>query len=143
MQRIEGVEELLLGALFLRQELNVVHQQHVHIAELIAEADHLVIAQRVDHLVSKFLAGEIANGGLRLAALYLMSNGLHQVGLAHSNAAVEEQRVVGLGGTLCYRLGGSVRELIAGADHESLEGVAGIQQRSAIPIKARLGLPRC
>src|SRR5438105_15754378 len=101
------------------------------------------MAQRVDHLVSKFLAGEIANGGLGLAALYLMSNGLHQVGLAHSNAAVEEQRVVGLGGTLRHRLCRSVRELIAGADHESLEGVAGIQQRSAIPIKARLGLARC
>jgi hypothetical protein len=37
---------------------------------------------------------------MRLAALHLVADGMHQVGLAHADAAVEEERVVGLGGAL-------------------------------------------
>ena len=65
VQRVEGVEELFLGAFLLRQELDVVDQQHVHVAELVAEAGHLVVAQRVDHLVGELLAGDVADGRLR------------------------------------------------------------------------------
>jgi hypothetical protein len=48
VQRVEGVEELLLHALLAGQELYVVDEQHVDRAELVAEAGHLVVAQRVD-----------------------------------------------------------------------------------------------
>src|SRR5208282_3226944 len=91
----EGVEELFLGALFLRQELDVVNQEHIHGPEFIAEADHFVVAERVDHLVGKLLARDVTDGGLRRPALDLVADGLHQVSLAHAGAAVEEERVVG------------------------------------------------
>src|SRR5207244_2397064 len=91
MQRVEGVEKLFLSALLLGQELDVIHQQHVHIAELIAETDHLVVAQRIDHLVGELLAAQIADVGLRRAPLHFVATGLHQVGFAHSHAAIEEQ----------------------------------------------------
>ena len=70
--------------------------------------------------------------------LDLVSDGLHQVGLAHADAAVQEQRVVGLRRTLGDRLAGRVRELVAAADHERVKGVARIQLRGAIPVEARL-----
>ena len=140
VQRVEGVEELFLGAFLLGQELDVVHQQHVHVAELVAEADHLVVAQRVDHLVGELLAGDVADGRLGLPALDLVADGLHQVGLAHADAAVEEERVVGLGRTLRHRLAGGVGELVAAADHEGVKGVARIQLRGAVPVKTSLRL---
>ena len=61
MQRIECVEELFLRALFLRDELDVVDQQHVHGAEAIAEARHAIVAQRGDHLVGELLCRDIAD----------------------------------------------------------------------------------
>ena len=38
VQRVEGVEELFLGPLLLREKLDVVDQQQIHRAELVAEA---------------------------------------------------------------------------------------------------------
>src|SRR5260370_636393 len=112
-----------LRTFFLRQELDVINQQHIHIAELVAEAGHLVVAQRVDHLVGKLLARQVADRSLGLMPFYFMSNGLHQVGLSHTYAAVQEQRVVGLGGTLCDRLRRGMGELVARAFDESVEGI--------------------
>ena len=107
-------------------------------AELVAEAGHLVVAQRVDHLVGELLAGDVADGRLRHAPLDLVPDGLHQVGLAHADAAIQEERVIGLRGTLSHGLARRVSKLIAAADHERVKGVARIQLRRAIPIEARL-----
>ena len=95
MQRIERMKKFFLGSFLLRQKLNVVYQQHVHVAELVSEAGHLVVTQRVDHLVGELLAGEIADGRLRQQALDFVTDGLHQVGLAHADATIQEQWVVG------------------------------------------------
>src|SRR5207248_9001388 len=138
MQGVEGVEELLLGALLLGEELNIIDQKDVDGEELVAEAGHLVIAQRVDHLVGELLAGDVADGRLRLALLDLMPDGLHEVGLAHADAAIEEERVIGLRWPLRDGLARCVRKLISAADDESVEGVARIQLRSAIPVESRL-----
>jgi hypothetical protein len=142
VQSVEGVEELFLGAFFAGEELDVVDEQDVDAAELVAEAGHLVVAQRVDHVVGELLAGDVADGGLRLATLDFVSDGLHEVRLAHADAAIEEERVVGFGRTLGDGLAGGVGELVAGADDESVEGVARIQLRGAIPIEAGLGWSR-
>ena len=85
-----------------------------------------------------FSLGDVGDGGLRQAALDLVSDGLHEVSLPHADAAVEEQRVVCLGGTLGDGLAGGVGELVAAADDEGVEGVAGIQLRGAVPVEARL-----
>src|SRR6185312_651034 len=139
VQRVEGVEELFLGAFLLGQELDIVHQQYIHAPELVAEADHLVVTQRVDHLVGELLTGDVADGRLGLAPLDLVSDGLHEMGLAHAHAAVEEERVVGLRWTFRYRLAGGVRKLVAAADYECVKGITRIQLRCAVPIEARLG----
>jgi hypothetical protein len=100
VQGVEGVEELFLGALLAGEELDVVDEQDVDGAVLVAEAGHLVVADGVDHLVGELFAGDVADGGVGLAALDEVADGLHEVGLAHADAAVEEERVVGLGGAL-------------------------------------------
>ena len=72
------------------------------------------------------------------AALDLVSDGLHEMGFAHADAAVKEERVVSLGGTFGDSLAGGVGKLVAAADDEGVEGIAWIQLRGAIPVEARL-----
>ena len=138
VQRVEGVEELLLGALLAGEKLNVVDEQHVDVAELVAEAGHLVVADRVDHLVGELLTADVADGGMGLATLHVVADGVHEMGLAHPDAAVEEERVVGLGGALGDGLRGGHGELVAAADDEGVELVAGVQLRGGAPVEAGL-----
>ena len=138
VQRVEGVEELLLGALLAGQELDVVDEQHVHVAELVAEAGHLVVAHGVDHLVGELLARDVADGGLRLAALHVVADGMHQVGFAHADAAIDEERVVGFGWALRDGLRRRHGELVAAADDEGVELVARVELRCSAPVEARL-----
>src|SRR6266851_9948816 len=138
VQGIKRMEELFLGALFLRQELDVVNQQHVHRAYFIPEADHFVVAQRVDHLVGELLTGYVADRRLRHPPLDLVPDRLHQVSLAHPDAAVQKQRVIGLRRPFRHRLAGGVRELVPAADHERVKRITRIQLRGAVPVEPPL-----
>ena len=75
---------------------------------------------------------------VRLAALHLVADGVHQVGLAHAHAAVEEERIVGLGGALGDGQRGGAGKLVAVADDEGVEGVARVELRRGGPVEARL-----
>ena len=138
VQRVEGVEELVLGALLAGEELDVVDEQHVDAAVLVAEAGHLLVAHVGDHLVGELLARDVADGGLRLAALHLVADGVHEVGLAEADAAVEEERVVGLRWALGDRLRGGACELVAGAEDEAVEVVARVELRGGVPVETCL-----
>src|SRR5678815_1266485 len=121
---------------FLSEELDVIDQQDVDVAKLVAEAGHLVVAQRVNHLVGELLARHIADRSLRHALLDLMADGLHEVGLSHADAAIKEKRVICLGRALSDGLTSCVSELVAAANHEGIEGIARIELCGAVPIKS-------
>jgi hypothetical protein len=55
---------------------------------------------------------------------------VHQVRLAQTRPAVDEERVVVIAGLIRDRLRRRVRELIARADDEVVEGVLGQQRRA-------------
>src|SRR5215470_6388644 len=132
MQGIEGVEEFFLGTLLLREELDVINQQNVDVAKLVAKAGHPVVTKGVDHLVGELFARNVADGRLRLAALYFVPDRLHEMRLAHTDPAIEKQRVVRLRGPLGYSLGGGVGKLVAGADDEGVKRVARVQLRRGV-----------
>ena len=94
VQRVKGVEELLLRALLAGDELDVVHQQHVHRAKPFAETQHAIEAQRVDHFVREFLRADVRQAHRRVALLDQVAHRLHQVRLPHPHAAIQEKRVV-------------------------------------------------
>src|SRR6266404_1405504 len=71
-------------------------------------------------------------------ALYLLANRLHQMSLAHADAAVQEERVICLRGLSSYRLRSRMSELIARADHKISEGVLLVELRGGVPIETRL-----
>src|SRR5207245_4477966 len=58
VERVEGVKKFFLGALFSRDELDIVDEQDIHGVETVAETDHAVKAQRIDHFNREFRSEE-------------------------------------------------------------------------------------
>ena len=69
---------------------------------------------------------------LRVVAEQEVGDGAEQVGLADAGRAAEEQWVVCLGWHLCDRERGGVREPVAVADHELVEGQLGVAERTGL-----------
>src|SRR5687767_13848532 len=82
---------------------------------------HAVELDAVDHLIHKPLAGGVHNTHAGEVLHQGASHRVHQVGLAHPHASVDEQRIVGAGRRCCHGLSGGVRKLITGTDHEVVE----------------------
>ena len=141
-QGVEGVEELLLRALLAGEELDVVDEQHVRAAVAAAEFLDVAAADRVDELVGELLAGQIDHPRARLAAEQLVADGLHEVGLAETRAAVDEERIVTDAGFLRDRLAGGVGELAVIADDEAGEGVGRIEAGALDALVERLAFER-
>ena len=128
-QRVEGVEELLTRLLAAGEELDVVDQQHVRLAEALLEATRAPFAHRVDELARELLDRGVANREARAEALDVVAHGVQQMRLAQAGRAVQEERVV----RVARQLGDGERrrmgEVVLLADHELLEGVLRVQVR--------------
>src|SRR5207248_3015394 len=97
VQRVEGVEELLHRLLLVAEELDVVQQQDVALLAVArAELGHAVLLERVDEVVGERLRRQVHNVAIRVLPQRVVADGVHQVRLAESHAAVQEQRVVRL-----------------------------------------------
>ena len=59
MQRVEGMEELLLDTFFALDELDVIDEQYVDIAIAALERDLAVVSKRVDEVVGELLSGDV------------------------------------------------------------------------------------
>ena len=95
-QGVEGVEELLFGgrALDRGDELDVVHEPHIHVAVAAAEFGDAVVADGRDELVDEVLGRDVDHLHLRVLLADAVADGLHQVGLAQTGLAVDEQWIV-------------------------------------------------
>ena len=131
-QGIERVAELGLGRLAL-QELQVVDHQHADAAQRLLEGERGLRAQRRDEAVHELLGGEIEHLALA-GGIAGPGDGLQQMGLAEADAGmdverIEHHRVAAPGGG--HLLGGGLRERVGAADHEGVEGQAGVERRAA------------
>ncbi len=99
VEGVEGVEELLLGACLALEELDIVDQQHVDVAEATLEDIHVPAGQGELELVGEGLAGGGAHAQAGIAALQEVGDGVQEVGLANPRRAADEERVVGLPGS--------------------------------------------
>ena len=124
VQRVERVEELRLRALLAGDELDVVHEQHVHAPIALTKIEDAVVTHRVDHLVHEALGRDVGELQVPVVIEDVVPDGVHQMRLAESHAAVDEQRVVGARRRLGHRSGSGMRELIRRADDEGVERVA-------------------
>ncbi len=95
---VERVEELGLGLLALGEELDVVHEQDVHLAVALAEPVALALADRLDELGHELLGRHVLDPDPRVEPVHVVTDRDQEVGLAQTHAAVDEQRVVRRGG---------------------------------------------
>ena len=112
VERVEGVEELGLGAFLAGQELDVVDEQHVDAAIALAEVEDPVVADRVDHLVHEALGRDVGQLQRLEVIEHVVPDRVHQVRLAQADAAVDEQRVVRARRGLGDRPAGRMRKLV-------------------------------
>ncbi len=127
VQFVEGVEELFLRALLVSQQLDVVDQQNVGCAIALVELLHAIRADAGDHLVHEALAGSVDDPHGAELVHQLAADGVHQMGLSHPHAAVEEQRVIAARRVGGHGPRGGCGELVAGAHHKRIERKFGIQ----------------
>ena len=127
VERVEGVEELGLRAFLAGEKLDVVDQQHVDAAIALAEIEDPIVADGVDHLVHEPLGRDVGQLQVAIVPQHVVPDRVHQVGLAQTHPAVDEQRVVRARRRFRDRAAGRVRELVRRADDEGVEGVAGVQ----------------
>ena len=121
VQRVEGVEKLLLRALLAGQELDVVDQKHVRLAVALAELLHRCRLNGGDRLVREFFTIHVNNVEIRVVLLDLNFDGVQQVRLAQTRRPVDEQRVVRAGGVRGHGLRGGKRKLVRRPLDEVLE----------------------
>ncbi len=135
VERVEGVEEFFLGPDVLAEEMDVVDHQQVDVAVAIAE---LAACRRLDdgadELVDEAVAGEIEDAQIALALEDLLADGLEQVGLAETDAAVDEEGVVGLARVFGDGDASGVGELVAGAGDELLEDIIGVEGQGLVAV---------
>ena len=131
VQGVERVEERLLRLGLALQELDVVDHQDVDIAIAGLERRTAVVGDRVDEVVGELFARDVAHPDAGEQVDRVIADRVQQVGLAEARVAVDEQRVVGLGGGLGDGDRRRVREPVGLADDEVVEGVLRVQARVA------------
>ena len=94
MQCVKRVEELFLRALLVGEELNVVDEQHINLAEARTERLSAALLNTRDEFVRERLAGDVEHLALRRALSYRVTNGVQQVCLTKAGTAVQEEWVV-------------------------------------------------
>jgi len=87
VEGVEGVEELLLGALLAGEDVHVVEEQHLDGPVRLAEVGHLLHADGVDQLVDEVLGRDVANPGARRPRQHLVADRVEEMGLAEAGAA--------------------------------------------------------
>ena len=95
-QRVERVEELFLRAILAGEKLDVVDQERVERAVGLLELVDGVVLQRADHVADEALRVDVGDPCTRIAFAHGIGDRVHQMRLAEADAAVDEQRVVGL-----------------------------------------------
>src|SRR6476469_9290591 len=124
---VERMKKFLLRPLFTTEKLNIVDQKKVGLAITLPEFDQITVLDRVDELVDEQLTREVDHLHVFPFRPDELADGLHQMGLAQTDAAVNEQRIVRSRGRLRDGETGCVRDFIIRADDERVKGVPRIE----------------
>src|SRR3990172_9113774 len=127
---VEGVEELLLGAVLAGEELDVVDEEDLRRAVAAAELVLAALGDGGDEVFGELLAGDVEGATLRDGEA--VGYRLEEVGLAETWPAVDEQRVVTGAGLVGGGDGGGRRQAVGLADDEALKGELGVELFRAV-----------
>src|SRR6185369_82050 len=138
VQRVEGVEELLLRPFLAGEKLDVVEQEGVDGAVTLAERRHLVVADRGDQVGDEAVGRHVDD---LLPGVFLadpLADGLDQVRLAEARSTIDEERIERAAGVFGDGERRGVRELVRAADDEGREAVAWIEYGGGKLVAGRL-----
>ena len=127
---VESVKEFLLRSLLASEKLDVVNQEKISLAITLPEFDEITVLDRIDELVDEQLTRDVEHLHVSSFRPCILSDGLHQMGFAQADAAVNEQRIVRARRGLCDGKTGCVRDFIVRADDEGFERVSRIESRN-------------
>src|SRR5438552_10350764 len=122
-ERVERMEKFLLRPLFTAEKLNVVDQKKVGLAITFPEFYQIAVLYRVDELVDEQLTRDVKHLHVFPFRPDELADGLHQMGLAQTDAAVNKQRVVRSRRRLRDGETGCVRDFVVRADDERFKRV--------------------
>src|SRR5712675_647633 len=124
---VESVKEFLLRSLLASEKLDVVNQENISLAITLPEFDEITVLDRVDEFVDEQLTRDVDHLHVSSFRPHILSDGLHQMGFAQANAAVNEQRIVRARRRLRDGKTGCVRDFIVRADDERFKRVPRIE----------------
>ena len=127
MERVVGVEQLLLQRILVLDELDVVDEQDIALSIVSLQCQLSLEANRLHEVVEEGLRGHIEDSARRTGLHHPVADGVEQVGLAKPRSAIDEQRVVGATRRLSNRLGSGERHPVRLRGDEGLEGESGIK----------------
>src|SRR5437764_53629 len=134
---VERVKEFLLRSLLASEKLDVVNQEKISLAIALPEFDEITVLDRVDEFVDEQLTRDVEHLHVFSFRPHILPDGLHQMGFAQANAAVNEQWVVRARRRLRDGKTGGMRDFIVWADDERLECVSRIQSWNRCPWPCR------
>src|ERR1700757_501002 len=124
---VERMEKFLLRPLLTAEKLNVVNQKKVRLAITLPEFDKITVLDRVDELVDEQLTRDVDQLHVFPFRPDDLADGLHQMGLAQTDAAVNEERIVRARRRLRDSETGCMRDFVVRADDERFECVSRIE----------------
>src|SRR5438552_12309285 len=127
---VESVKEFLLRSLLASEKLDVVNQENISLAITLPEFDEIAVLDRVDELVDEQLTRDVDHLHVFLFRPDELAGGLHQMGLAQTDAAINEQRIVRARRRLRDGKTGCVRDFVVRADDERFKRVPRIESRN-------------
>ncbi len=129
-QRLESVEKLFLRLVFAGEKLHVVDQQQVERVVVALEFLEGLALVGTHHFADELLGLQVTNAGARLLRQQRVADRVHEVGLAQTDAAVDEQRVVGAPGVFRHLNGRGAGKLVGLAGDQGFEAEHGVEARA-------------
>src|SRR6266581_5425624 len=128
-KRVERLEEFFLRTIFASEKLDIVDQKKISLAITLPEFDQIAVLDRVDELVDEQFTREVYHLHIFLLRPDVLTNRLHQMRLAETDPAVNEQRVVRARRRLRHGKTRCMRDFVVRTDHERFKRVPWIESR--------------
>src|ERR1700751_4907445 len=126
-ERVERVKEFLLRSLLTTEKLNVVDQKNIGLPITLPEFYQITVLDRVDELVDEKLTGDVDHLHVFSFRPDELADGLHEMGLAQTDATVDEEGIVRTRRRLRDSETGCVRNFVIRAYDERFKSVSRIE----------------
>ena len=136
------MEELFLRVVFAAEKLDVIDHQHIDGTELFLECHGVLVSHGPNELIHELLGGEVDDPSVRVGLADVPGDSVHQMRLAQSDPAIQEQRIERNGLRFADTPRRSECQLVRFADNEILETEPWIERRPDL-LAVGLALHAC